>query len=231
MDFSKSFSELADAVCSSIYRSDKLLNLNEELCLNTCYKCIYLEERLKAILSELCSMKLAIELLYTELNKSHIDSEVRAHPVLAHNEVSVSSPWCTAQSECNRLGKKAGRTEILQSYNMFKQCKYQHSQHNTQQEAIQIDTRRGSESCQKYDSRASRIPTVINGYTDPQNWRDGKRLNSDGVLNALKITDKSEKKEGNRNTVVGEESMIVTPPPVRYSKKKIQNTSPSTKSS
>jgi hypothetical protein len=109
------------------------------------------------------------------------------------------------------LGKKAGRTEILQSYNMSKQCKYQHSQHDTQQEAIQIDTRRGSGSCQKYDSRAGRIPTFINGYTDPQNWRDRKRLNSDGVLNALKTTDKSEKKEVNRNTV-GEESMIEKPP-------------------
>jgi hypothetical protein len=72
---------MADAVFSNLYRSGKDSHINEEFCANTCFKCIYLEERLQATLSELSSLQLAIKLLYTESNTIHTESEVRPHSV------------------------------------------------------------------------------------------------------------------------------------------------------
>lgn len=88
--------------------------LNEEFRPNMCFKHIYLEDHLQATLSELCSLQLAINLLYSE-STIYSKGEVRLHPVLASSKGSLPSTLCTVQPKCIRMGSIAGRTEILKS--------------------------------------------------------------------------------------------------------------------
>jgi hypothetical protein len=59
-------------------------------------------------------------------------------------------------------------------------------------------------NCQRGDTESGCIPTIINGYTEPQKWRDRKVQNSVGLPNSSKNTCKSDKKEGDSTYRVGE---------------------------
>jgi hypothetical protein len=58
----------------------------------TCFKCIYLEERLQATLSDLTSLHLVFSLLYSE-STFYSESEVRLHPVPVGGEESLRATF------------------------------------------------------------------------------------------------------------------------------------------
>jgi hypothetical protein len=59
---------MADVDNLYVDRSEKTAYFNEEPGTNTCLKCIYLEEYLQVVLSELNSIKLAVKLAYADSN-------------------------------------------------------------------------------------------------------------------------------------------------------------------
>jgi hypothetical protein len=65
---------------------------------NTCLGCMYLEEQLQAVLSELNSMRLAVKLLYSDSNMAYPASEVALPIMLSHDEVSASNVGQTVKS-------------------------------------------------------------------------------------------------------------------------------------
>jgi hypothetical protein len=96
-------------------RSEKTTYFNEEPGINTCLKCIYLEEYLQVVLFELSSMKLAVKFLYANSNTVGPVSEVRPHllpPV--HGEVSSPTMWQTAKPKYYNMSNRVGGTEVLQ---------------------------------------------------------------------------------------------------------------------
>jgi spore coat protein CotH len=92
---------MVDVAASCLPQSGEILYNQEEFSSNNCFKCMYLEERLKVTLSELSSIQLAINLLYNEINETHTESEVISNSIAMkddHVGVKLPSNWYTIKS-------------------------------------------------------------------------------------------------------------------------------------